>query len=151
MVFNSQFSILNSVCRFEFFQPIAVLAAARYCGGLRGPRYRRSQLGEVRAAANATTFVVLDLRLRDIHSVHFPFHSCPQHEFLGHNGYFKLVMSLSHHIEACALDNMGLDEKWFLEALRQDGIWLSEGLVPWQSMTWRRRFPPLGSSVVSSV
>jgi len=27
-----QFSILNSVRRFEFFQPIAVLAAARYCG-----------------------------------------------------------------------------------------------------------------------
>ena len=32
MDFNSQFSILNSVSRFEFFQPIAVLAAARYCG-----------------------------------------------------------------------------------------------------------------------
>ncbi len=79
-------------------------------------------------------------RLWDIHSVHFPFHSCPQHEFLGHNGYFKLVMSLSHHIEACALDKMGLDEKWLLETLGQDGIWLSEGLVPWQSITWRRRF-----------
>ena len=32
MDFNSQFSILNSVSGFEFFQPIAVLAAARYCG-----------------------------------------------------------------------------------------------------------------------
>ena len=32
MDFNSQFSILNSVSRFAFFQPIAVLAAARYCG-----------------------------------------------------------------------------------------------------------------------
>jgi hypothetical protein len=31
MDFNSQFSILNSVSRFEIFQPIAVLAAARYC------------------------------------------------------------------------------------------------------------------------
>ena len=32
MDFNSQFSILNSVSRWAFFQPIAVLAAARYCG-----------------------------------------------------------------------------------------------------------------------
>jgi hypothetical protein len=32
MDFNSQFSILNSVSRLAFFQPIAVLAAARYCG-----------------------------------------------------------------------------------------------------------------------
>jgi hypothetical protein len=32
MDFNSQFSILNSVSRFAFFQPIAVLAAARYWG-----------------------------------------------------------------------------------------------------------------------
>jgi hypothetical protein len=32
MDLNSQFSILNSVSRFKFFQPIAVLAAARYWG-----------------------------------------------------------------------------------------------------------------------
>jgi hypothetical protein len=32
MDFNSPCSILNSVSRFEFFQPIAVLAAARYWG-----------------------------------------------------------------------------------------------------------------------
>jgi len=32
MDLNSQFSILNSVSRLAFFQPIAVLAAARYCG-----------------------------------------------------------------------------------------------------------------------
>jgi hypothetical protein len=29
-ILNSQFSILNSVSRLAFFQPIAVLAAARY-------------------------------------------------------------------------------------------------------------------------
>jgi hypothetical protein len=29
---DSQFSILNSVSRLAFFHPIAVLAAARYCG-----------------------------------------------------------------------------------------------------------------------
>jgi hypothetical protein len=32
MDFHSPFSILHSVSRFAFFQPIAVLAAARYCG-----------------------------------------------------------------------------------------------------------------------
>jgi hypothetical protein len=31
-ILNSQFSILNSVSRLAFFQPIAVLAAARNCG-----------------------------------------------------------------------------------------------------------------------
>ena len=55
-----QFSILNSVCRFESFQPIAVSAAARYCGGLTGPCYRRSKFGKDRATTNATTFVMLD-------------------------------------------------------------------------------------------
>ena len=69
---GSQFSILNSVRRFEFFQPIAVLAAARYCGGLRGPCYRRSQLREDRATANATTLVMLDLWLWNAHPIHFP-------------------------------------------------------------------------------
>ena len=48
MDFNSQFSILNSVSRFAFFQPIAVLAAARYCGAattysLLSPKSREPQ------------------------------------------------------------------------------------------------------------
>ena len=83
---------------------------------------------------------MLDLWLWDAHSILIPIDDCSQHDFLGHNGYFKLVMSLFQHIEACALDKMELDEKRFLETLGQDGIWLSEGLVPWQSITWRRRF-----------
>ena len=32
MDLNSRLSILNSVSRFEFFQPITMLAATRYCG-----------------------------------------------------------------------------------------------------------------------
>jgi hypothetical protein len=32
MDLDSQFSILISVSRFEFFQPITMLAASRYCG-----------------------------------------------------------------------------------------------------------------------
>ena len=72
-----------SVRRFEFFQPIAVLAAARYWG--RSDRILalvaeylerfiedRSQLREDRAATNAPAFVMLDLWLRDAHPIHFP-------------------------------------------------------------------------------
>ena len=66
-----------SVRRFEFFLPIVVLAAARYWGGLRGPRYRRSLLGKDWAATNATTFVMLDLWLRDANPIHFPIDVLP--------------------------------------------------------------------------
>ncbi|MFN7890127.1 MAG: hypothetical protein ACK5OC_07550 [Pirellula sp.] len=37
----------------------------------------RSQLGEDRAATNATTFVMLDLRLWDAHAVHLPIDVLP--------------------------------------------------------------------------
>ena len=37
----------------------------------------RSQLGKDWATANATTFVVLDLRLRDAHPIHFPIDVLP--------------------------------------------------------------------------
>jgi hypothetical protein len=89
MDFNSQFSILNSVSRLAFFQPMAMLAAD--CRGfLRNPRVRtsersatfskdlervvedRSQFGKDRTAANPATFVVLDPWLRDTHPVHLP-------------------------------------------------------------------------------
>jgi hypothetical protein len=70
----------------------------------------RSKLGEDRAATNATTFVMLELRLRNTHAVHFPIDGCSQHEFLGHNRYFKLVLTLFQHIEACVFDK--IDFNW---------------------------------------
>ena len=59
--------------------------------------------------SDATAFVMLDLRLWDTHPIHFPIDRFSQHEFLGHNGYFKLVMSRFQHIEACFLDKMDFD------------------------------------------
>jgi hypothetical protein len=53
--------------------------------------------------------VMLDLRLWDAHPILIPIDDCSQHDFLGHNGYFKLVMSLFQHIEACFLDKMDFD------------------------------------------
>ena len=54
MDFNSQFSILNSVSRLAFFQPIAVLAAARYWGAattcsLLSPKTSNASSGSVAA------------------------------------------------------------------------------------------------------
>jgi hypothetical protein len=77
-------SRVSSVRRFEFLQPIAVLAAARYSGAattysLLSPkiskassRIDRSQLWKDRATANATAFVVLDLRFWHTHPIQFP-------------------------------------------------------------------------------
>ena len=69
-----------SVRRFEFFQPIAVLAAARYWGAattysLLSPKISNAssrigrssgKIGKDRAAANAATFVMLDRDLRPV-------------------------------------------------------------------------------------
>ena len=72
-----------SVRRFEFFQPIAVLAAARYCGAattysLLSPKISNASSrigrysGKDRVAANPASFMMLDFRLGDIHPIHLP-------------------------------------------------------------------------------
>jgi hypothetical protein len=74
MDFNSQFSILNSVSRLAFFQPIAVLAASQ---DLEGFVKDRPKLRKDRAATNAPAFVMLDLRFWDAHPIHFPIDVVP--------------------------------------------------------------------------
>ena len=59
MDFNSQFSILNSVSRLAFFQPIAVLATARYCGAattcsLLSPKTSNASSGSVAESASSS-------------------------------------------------------------------------------------------------
>ena len=53
-------------CAYYLMLPLGTAA------GSEAPRYRRSQLGEDRAATNATTFVMLDLRFWNTHPIHFP-------------------------------------------------------------------------------
>ena len=55
MDFKSQFSILALVAE-----------------DLEGLVEDRSKFGEDRATANATTYVMFDLRLWDTHTIHFP-------------------------------------------------------------------------------
>ena len=114
MDFNSQFSILNSFPTHGCVGSGTVLWSRDHVFALVAEYLERfvedrSKIREDRATANATTFVMLDLRLWDAHPILIPIDDCSQHDFLGHNGYFKLVMSLFQHIEACFLDKMDFD------------------------------------------
>jgi len=53
MDFNSQFSILNSVSRLAFFQPIAVVAPARYFGAANSIRFCRPRSRTLRRGSVA--------------------------------------------------------------------------------------------------
>jgi hypothetical protein len=117
MDFNSQFSIQlvgsSSSNPSLYSLPLDIVERRprirSYHRRSRTLRPGSSQFRKDRATANATAFVMLDLRLWDTHPIHFPIDRCSQHEFLGHNGYFKLVMSRFQHIEACFLDKMDFD------------------------------------------
>ena len=76
-ILNSPFSILNSFQTHRRVGCGSILWRGDHVFALVAEDFEsfvedRSQLGEDRAATNATTFVVLDLWLRDAHPVHFP-------------------------------------------------------------------------------